>query len=170
MKTDLLAGLRALGARLLRLPRGAFAMGALLWIGMIAYLSSQTLEEAPGGPIWRFLGNGVHVPLFGLLALWVALALPRRDGDRWPRLTAWSGVAIVAFIALNGALDEWHQSTTGRTASVSDVLTDTVAAVWVVVVATYVGGGEASASGVRKRLWGGVALCLLAVAIATFWL
>jgi len=169
VKTDLLAGLRALGAWLLRVPRGAFAIGALAWIGMIAYLSAQTLEQAPGGPFWRFLGNGVHVPLFGLLALWLALALPRRDTDRWPRLTVWSGVAIVAFVALNGALDEWHQSTTGRTASVSDVLTDTVAAAWVVLVATYVGKGEASVSGTRRRLWGGVAICLLAVAIATFW-
>ena len=170
MKTDLLASLRALGAQLLRVPRGAFAIGALLWIGMIATLSAQTLEEAPGGPIWRFLGNGVHVPLFGLLGLWVALALPRREGDRWPRLSTWSGVAIVAFVALNGALDEWHQSTTGRTASVSDVLTDTVAAAWVVLVATYVGGKQASLSGTRKRLWGGVAMCLLVVAVATFWL
>ncbi len=168
MQADLLGRLRGLGARLLLLPRGFYASGALVWIGLIAYLSSQTLEEAPGGPIWRFLGNGVHVPLFGFLALWVALALPRRSGDSWPRMGGAISLAVIAFVALNGAIDEWHQSTTGRTASISDVLTDTVAAGWVVVVASYAGRSDASASGARGRLWGGVALCLVAVAIATF--
>lgn len=169
MKADALANLRVLGAWLVRLPRGFFALVAILWIALIAYLSSQTLEEAPGGPLWRFLGNGVHVPLFGLLALWVALALPRRASDRWPRLSLSTGALIVLFVLLNGAMDEWHQSTTGRNASVSDVLTDTVAASWVVVVASYVSRSEASAGGTRSRLWGGVAVCLVAVAIATFW-
>ena len=167
MKTDLLASLRNLGARLLHFQRASFALLALLWIGLIAYLSSQTLEAAPGGPIWRLLGNGVHVPLFGFLALWTALALPRQTPNHWPRLNAKSSLGIILFVAANGAIDEWHQSFSGRTPAATDVLTDIVAATWVVVVATYVGSEQAQSRGLHWRLWGGALLCLSAAAIAS---
>ena len=167
VKASLLESLRAVGTWLLRLPRLFFAILGLAWIGGIAYLSAQSLEAAPGGPLWRLLGNGVHVPLFGFLALWCALSLPRRPADGWPRLSRGAGLAVILFVAANGVLDEWHQSTTGRTPAASDVLTDVVAACWVVGVASYVASGEARPSGLRWRLWGGALGCLAAAALAS---
>ncbi|MFT5284164.1 MAG: hypothetical protein ACI8TQ_000320 [Planctomycetota bacterium] len=167
MKASLLESLRAVGARLLYLPRSFFVLFALAWIGGITYLSAQSLESAPGGPIWRLLGNGVHVPLFGFLALWCALCLPRRAGDRWPRLSRGAQIAVIIFVATNGVIDEWHQSMSGRTPDASDVLTDVVAAVWVVGVASYAGREEAQRDGLRWRLWGGALCCLAAAALAS---
>ena len=170
-----LNALRRVGAALLVLPRLAWAGVAIGWAGLIWYLSSQTMEQAPGGPLWRFLANGVHVPLFGLLALWLALALPRTQaGERttgrvsgWPALRLPLAVGCAALAALWGAIDEWHQSTTGRTPSVFDWITDAVAASWVVTVATLAGARDADAGRVSRALGVGLVLVLVAVALAT---
>ena len=87
----------------------------------------------PKGGLWAFVSNAGHVVLFGLLALWLALALPRDGGAGWPRLAGRvaATMGVVGLVSAWGAVDEWHQSFTGRTPSVLDWLTDTVAAAWV---------------------------------------
>ena len=161
-----LLALRAAGRALLARPRPFWAVVAVLWIALIWYLSSQSMERAPAGPLWRFLANGVHVPMFGLLALWLALAIPR--SETWPRLELGASVLVVVLVSAYGGIDEWHQSWSGRSPSVSDWVTDSVAATWVVVVAAHVGSTSARRVGVSRLFWGGLGVCLGAVALATW--
>jgi hypothetical protein len=173
--------LLGVGGALLGISRPFWAACAAAWVALIWYLSEQTVDRVPAGPLWRYLANGMHVPLFGLLALWISLALPRsgrspdesgssaRAGDgRWPRLGVATSLGVVALVSAFGAIDEWHQSWTGRNPSVTDWLTDTVAAAWVVAVAANVARPGAAAGGVRRCFWSGLVLCLVAVALATW--
>ncbi len=161
-----LLALRAAGRTLLARPRPFWAVVAALWIALIWYLSSQTLDRVPGGPLFRFLANGLHVPLFGLLALWLALAIPRSDA--WPRLELGASVLVVVLVSAYGGIDEWHQSWSGRSPSVYDWVTDSVAATWVVVVAAHAGSTSARSVAVSRLLLGGLGVCLGAVALATW--
>jgi hypothetical protein len=164
--------LRAVGRGLLALPRAFWAVAAAAWIALIWYLSDQSMEQAPAGPLWRFLANGVHVPLFGLLALWLALALPRAPATPrfpgCPRLGVGLTVLIVLLVSAYGGVDEWHQSWSGRSPQLTDWLTDTVAATWVVVVAASAASTTARPATVARLLWSGLALSLVAVALATW--
>lgn len=167
---SLLGLLRWVGARLVLLPRAGAAVLALGWAALIHRLSSQPFDSVPRGGLWAFASNAAHVPLFGLLALWLALALPRARGESrsWPALTRRAAALVLLAVALYGALDEWHQSTTGRTPSVLDWATDVAAAAWVVLVAAHAGRGEATPSSTAARFAGGMAAALGAAALATW--
>ena len=66
-----LAGLRRTGDLLARLPRSAGALLAVTWMALVWKLSSGTPPETPVNLFWSTVGNLVHAPLFGLLALWL---------------------------------------------------------------------------------------------------
>ncbi len=169
--------LRWIAARLFSISRALGASLATAWAGLIWILSSQTLDRVPRGGLWAFASNAFHVVLFGLLALWLVLALPRAPRERdpagsapsgWPELTRRNSALIVLAVALYGALDEWHQSFTGRSPSFFDWLTDGVAAAWVVAVAARVAQPTATRASVAARFGAGLALALGAAALATW--
>jgi VanZ family protein len=156
----LLLVLRATGRWLLRLPRPLAALGALGWAGLIWTLSS--LE--PGAIAERVtLAHGVsnllHAPEFGMLALLLALCLPRARG--WARLDRTTLRAVLALVMLWALLDELHQARTpGRDPSLLDLLTDAAGAASTLWIAAYVGRPDARRGELARRL----ALCLLACA------
>ena len=160
-----LAFLRGAGAVLQRWPRGLAWLPVGAWMALIWGLSSQEADHQVR-PAWMgWISNLAHAPLFGLLALWLALALPRRDG--WPRLDGRSVGVLVLFVGLWGVVDELHQSTVpGRDATLPDVLTDLVGAACTLWIAAYVGSGQASEGGLWKRLGLGISACSLAALFA----
>jgi hypothetical protein len=172
--------LRWIGARLALLSRASGAALALAWAGLIWILSSQVIDAVPSGGLWAFASNAGHVVLFGLLALWLALALPRVPRDAliarsarsptpgWPELTRKNSLRVVLAVALYGALDEWHQSFTGRSPSFFDWVTDVVAATWVVLVAAHVALPTSTRTTTSVRFAAGLAAALGAAALATW--
>lgn len=160
-----LASLRGAGALLQRLPRGLAVLPVGAWMALIWSLSSLPSDGEPRPPWMGWVSNLAHAPLFGLLALWLALALPRRNG--WPRLDVRGIGAIVVLVGVWGVVDELHQSTVvGRHASVPDVLTDLTGAACTLWIAAYVGSGEANERGLWKRLGLGILACCLAALLA----
>lgn len=159
--------LRSAGDWLLLLPRGGALCIAIVWMGAIAWLSSQPGDAEPG-PWWRsVVWNGGHAPIFGLLGLWFALALPRHAG--WPRLDRRGVLVVLGCVAAYAAFDEWHQSTTPlRDFSVLDVLTDLVGTSCVLWIAGYLADHRADDRGLARRMIASVALCTLAAVCATF--
>lgn len=149
---------------LLRLPRaGAWGL-CLAWYALICGLSSRPGSVEPSHWSMQVLSNAAHAPLFGLLAAWIALLLPRRDG--WPDLGPRGRAVLLGAIALLGALDELHQALTpGRDLSLFDLGTDlTGAAATLHIVA----GLTRAGARVVPRL--GLAACasFVAGACATF--
>jgi VanZ family protein len=169
----LVAGLRAAGGGLQRIPRRLAWIPVALWMGLITALSS--VPGRPGGTsaTWAYLSNLGHAPLFGLLALWAALLLPReavpsRPG-RWPRLDARGHAAVLAGVLAFGVIDELHQLSTGRRDfSVLDLATDLTGAACVLWVAAAVGHPRSTGAGVAGRLMVSAGLCLAAAAVATW--
>lgn len=157
--------LRAVGGFLVRVP---WPLVVVMWAGWAAVIFDLSSKRRPvvtsESPLWEFLSNLAHAPLFGVLALFAAALLMREQGGGWPRWRAGRAAAVVLITLLYGLADEWHQSTVpGRDASLMDVLTDTVAAVMVVWVVHGVGAGE------RALLWRlvvGVLLCAAAALLA----
>lgn len=162
-----LRALRAVGDVLVRLPRtGVFVLLAA-WMAMIWALSS--LPAGTGDPTWYggWKMNLAHAPVFGFLALWAALLLPRA-GD-WPRLELRHAALVLGFVLVYAIVDELHQaSSPGRDPSALDVVTDLVGASCVLWIAAYVRGGAATERGLRLRLVVGVILCVVAAGLATF--
>lgn len=157
-----------LGWTLQRIPRGAavalvFAWGLLIW-----YASSRSAPTiGPPGRWGEVLSNLGHAPEYGVLVVWLALALPRRDG--WPALEARSVWFILAVALLYAVSDEVHQSfTPDRDASAFDVLTDFVGANATLACIVAAGGARASSKELWKRLVLGFLACVLAAALATF--
>jgi len=158
--------LRAVGGFLVRVPWPLALVLLLGWATVIFDLSSKrrpvTTRESP---LWEFLSNLAHAPLFGLLALLAAALLLRQRGGGWPRFRPGRAAAVVALTVLYGLADEWHQSTVpGRDASLLDVVTDGVAAAMVVWV---IHGLERGERAVRGRLLAGLGLCALAALAAS---
>lgn len=152
--------LRRTGTGLLHLPRAAAFVLALAWMALIWWLSSRPGDDAPASFPGSLFTNGGHVPLFGFLALWFLLVLPREErpssGRAWPRLDRTRLLGVVLAVLAYGIVDEWHQSTIeGRTASWLDVATDTTAALWVCGVAGAVQWAPARAA--PRLLWGALA-------------
>jgi hypothetical protein len=105
--------------------------------------------------------------MYGLLALWAALGVPRERG--WARLDARAVGAILALVFTYALVDEWHQSMTpGRTPSAWDVLTDLAGAGATLAVAAYAGRAAARERGLWLRLAVGLAACMVAAALATY--
>ena len=169
MATNLL---RAVGALFLFLPRRGAVVPIALWTALIAWISSWTSTgiERLGGT--ALLTNFAHAPLFGMLALWSTLALPR-DGAGlrgWPRIDRAALLRVLLFVALVGTIDEVHQhlGAGGRDVSVLDLATDLVGAGATLAAIRYLGRDDASDRGLLARLAAGLAACLLAAAGATW--
>ena len=97
----------------------------LLWAGLIFGLSSFT-PTVPPVVDWPGLDKGVHMILFGVLAI----LLQRAFNLRTP-LTAFAAASFsMIIVMLYGALDEWHQSfVPGRRPDSWDWVADSVGAI-----------------------------------------
>lgn len=163
----LLGVLRAVGRSLQRMPRSLAALPAAAWMGLIWWLSSLSGDAGPPSILGGFVNNLAHAPLFGLLALWLVLLLPRSGG--WPRLDRRAAAAILLAVLAYALLDEWHQSTSpGRSPSPYDILTDLVGAACTLWIVAYAGHPGASDRALLARLLLGTTFCCAAALLATF--
>src|SRR5687767_14469361 len=99
--------LRAWGRALLRVPRSRAWILVVLWMGLIALLSSRPGRAGAPSVLWAYLANLAHAPLYGLLALWTALLLERERG--WPRIDLRGAGSVLAGLLAFGIADELHQ-------------------------------------------------------------
>lgn len=161
---------RALGriaAALIAVPPVPWAFVTVLWMGLVRKLSDRPAGELPPPLLFGWLNNLAHAPLFGLLALWAWLALPRREGR--PPTGRGAVLGLLVFVLLYGALDERLQaSVPGREASAFDVLTDVTGAAAVLAVGLAVLSGRPDERTLRRRLGVGLLACVAAGALATF--
>ena len=106
--------------RLLSISRLTYAVAALFQAGFIFLMSSL---KSPGIPGSSYLSNLCHAPVFGVLAVLVALALG-------PRQFRFQLLALLLTI-LYGVSDEIHQSfTPGRSPDPLDVSVDALGALF----------------------------------------
>ncbi|TAJ14008.1 MAG: hypothetical protein EPO68_12875 [Planctomycetota bacterium] len=164
--------LRSAGDACLRAPRAFWAVVALAWMAGIWLLSS--LRPPPGAPsFWiAWLLNCGHAFEFGMLALWLALALPRRDAPRrWADLTEARVLLVFVLAMVWAVLDEWHQSRVGgRDATVFDLATDACGIAGVLWIARRAGKHAEVERGERGMRWSFAAAfvaCALAGLAAT---
>lgn len=162
-----LVALRRAGAALQRIGRGAAPLFVLAWMALIWWLSSRPAGEPSSSMFRHWLWNSAHAPLFGVLALFATLVLPRADG--WPQLSRRRVGLVLLFVLVVAVLDELHQgSTPGRDMSALDLVTDLVGAGCTVAVIAYVGDERAYERGLWQRLLSGLLLCAGAGALAAF--
>ncbi|MBM3991310.1 MAG: hypothetical protein FJ298_09945 [Planctomycetes bacterium] len=156
-----------LGLWLLALPRPVAWGLCLAWYALVTWLSSRQGGIEPRPWWWVTLSNGAHAPLFGLLACWLALLVPRERG--WPALRAPVRVTLCALIALLGFVDELHQSIVpGRDMSALDVLTDVAGAAVALEFVAHLGAEARRGAGLWARLALAVATSLACGALATW--
>ena len=127
------------------LCRLGFTVSAMLWMGLIFYLSSlsqrevETLQPLPSGASsWVNVLRQVagHLFLYAVLAALLHASLWSWKGGAARRLQ-WA-MAIAALAALYGVSDELHQSTvTGRSAPTMDALVNLAGAVMAVGTISY---------------------------------
>lgn len=161
---------RSSGRRAVALPRAFWFALALAWAGGIYYLSSRPSPPAEVSYGWAWIANMAHAPLYGLLALWLALALPRGDsplGHKWARLEPKHFHLVLWSVVAYAISDELHQSAVfGRDASPFDLFTDFCAAFITLQVAT-AAPTNITTRAMRHRLTKGVVICCLAGLAAT---
>ncbi|MEM9380867.1 MAG: VanZ family protein [Planctomycetota bacterium] len=166
--------LRGVGRRLLWVP-GAIAWALpVAWAAGIFLLSSQSRSggEAAWWELGGFTANLAHPFAFGLLALLLVAAAPRRGGARarWTAVGAAGALWIGVLAVLYGVTDELHQSLVeGRDASLLDLLADAVGAFSVLAVIVYLGREDADDRGLDLRLGIGVAASVVAAGLSTLW-
>jgi len=161
--------LRAAGDALARAPRPLGALAAAAWAALIWYLSAGPPPKVPATPAFSFVFNLAHAPMFGVLALLAALALPRAAPRGWPRLSAPARLCVLSLVLLYALVDEWHQARTpGRMSTWHDVLTDVAGAAATLSVAAYLARADAGAVGLALRLALGLCACGAAAALAAF--
>ena len=160
--------LHAIGAALQRLPRAAAWTLVVAWFGFISWLSSMPGDREPASRLWAVFSNFAHAPLFGMLALWMTLLVPRRD--RWPDLVRARVLAVLSGVAVCGILDELHQGffTAGRDMSIFDLCTDVAGASSVLAVVRYVGRDANNEAGLALRVIACCAACITTATAATF--
>lgn len=159
--------LRRTGAALLSVSRSTATIPLLAWAVLIWALSSQPPRAVVDHVTLKvYLANCAHAVEFGVLALLVALTLPRSGG--WPRLDArGTGVALL-IVAAYATLDELHQGLTpGRNAAVPDVLTDLCGAACTLWIAAYVVRPDATEAGLARRFVLGLLVCFASGGLAT---
>lgn len=144
--------LRALGDRLLRLPRPLAWAWVVAWLALIWWLSSFHGGTRPPSLGLAIGANALHAPLFGLLAAWLTLIAPRREG--WPALDRRARIAIVLAVAAYGVVDELHQHyfSPGRDLSVLDLVTDVAGALVTLEIVAWLGRAEGGLRGLSLRL------------------
>lgn len=159
---------RAVGGLMAKLPRVLAVPLVAFWMYVIWYVSSITVPHVgTGNAASAVIGNLGHAPEFGLLALWVCLLLPRRNG--WVDTEASTLRYVWLFVLVYAIVDEAHQGMTAhRDPSVFDVLTDTVAAAIVLMTVRYAGGAHADATKLGKTLAWGMLACLVCACLASF--
>lgn len=166
-RAPLLRLARRVGQRLGGWPRTAGVALTVAWALLIWSSSARTGSQVPMFPGSTFVANLAHAPLFGLLALWATLTLPRADG--WPRLDRRTLPLVAGAVALWAVVDEWHQAhVPGRDVSLWDLGTDAVGALATLAVIHWVGRADADERGLRRRLGWGLAACLAAAALSTW--
>lgn len=102
--------------RILRFDRRHFAIGFLIWAGIIFWSASQPGSGQPQA--FSGLDKIQHFTAYGVLAFLLAKAIYRRY--------SWSGlVVIVMAVILFGVCDELYQATIpNRSSSLADVIAD----------------------------------------------
>lgn len=164
----LVLALRRLGGVLQRIPRGWAALAALGWAGLIAFLSSRPPPSiGAGGGLAEVLSNLAHAPEYGGLVVWLALAVPRRDG--WPDLAPRTVAAILGAVAAYAVVDEIRQAfTPHRDPSAFDVLTDLVGASATLACIVAAGTRALPSRRILARIVLGILACAAAATLATF--
>ncbi|MDG1498655.1 MAG: VanZ family protein [Planctomycetota bacterium] len=171
MAVSSLVIIRGSGRLAVALPRSFWFATATAWAGGIYYLSSLSSPPSEPSYLWAWIANMAHAPLYGLLALWLALALPRADSDlghKWSRLDPKHFHLVLWSVVAYAVLDELHQGAiAGRDASPYDLLTDFCAAFITLKVAT-AAVQDVTPKQMNRRLIRGVLVCCLAGLAATF--
>lgn len=162
------AALLAVGEFLVRLPRWLAGVGLLAWMSLITWFSSWPAKPTSELSHLALTTNLGHAFLFGILAMWIALCLPRRE--HWPVLARDARLRILGLAMACGLLDELHQylADRGRDFSLLDVVTDMVGAWCVLTVAAYVRRPGATGAGLVGRLALSTLACVAAAAAATW--
>jgi VanZ family protein len=170
MAISSLTVIRGSGRLAVALPRSFWLGTAALWAGGIYYLSSRPSPPAEGSYLWAWIANMAHAPLYGLLALWLALALPREDcslGHKWSRLEPKYFHLVLWTVLAFAISDELHQiSVAGRDSSPFDLFTDFCATFITLKVAT-TAPTDITPKQMARDLKKGVLLCSLAALAAT---
>jgi len=106
--------------QLFKFDRRHFAIGFLIWAGVIFWSASQPGSGQPQA--FSGLDKIQHFVAYGVLAFLLAKATYRRYG--WSSL-----VVIVMTVILLGVCDELYQSTiVNRSSSIADVIADGIGA------------------------------------------
>lgn len=157
--------LRGLGERLLAIPPALRWIPAAAWIALIWTLSSRPMA-VPGD---AGLGFGVfwnlgHPFEYGVLAVWLALLLPRERG--WPRLEGWPRFALFGALLAIATADELRQSTIAeRNGALLDAVSDGVGAWYALAAARWV--ARADGPQLSRCLLRGLLACASAALAAT---
>lgn len=157
--------LRSLGQALLAIPPALRWLPAAAWIALIWTLSSRSIAVPTGtglglGVFW----NLAHPFEFGVLAIFMALLLPRQNG--WPRLDTRAALGLVITLIGMAIADELHQSTVPeRNASLLDVLSDSVGAWYAIAAVRRV--GESDSRALTGCVLRGLCACVMAALAAT---
>ena len=158
MREPFLPGVaRGLARILARPPRAAWAVGALVWAGVLFALSARPADPAVAQPfLVGLLHNAAHAPIYAILGALLLLAFAPRPGPTPGSRPFRMAFALALLYALS---DEWHQRfVPGRVASAVDVATDVLgAACGLAVLRWALGGGKRA----------GVAFALAAAAAAS---
>jgi VanZ family protein len=117
-----------------------WSLASLAYMASIFYLSSLPgSATGPNTPLWRFVSNVSHIPLFAGLGLCLAMALARWP---WPS----RGMATLVLGMAYAVFDEWHQSwVPGRTGSAADVLLDVAGILFAVLIIRALSPGSETA-------------------------
>jgi VanZ family protein len=101
-----------------------------LWIPVIAYMIAIFVGQSmpnPPEPPGALTDKHEHFFFYGVLAVLVLRALANA---RWRRITAGAACGAIAFAALYGVVNEWHQRfVPGRSYDVFDMIANTIGSV-----------------------------------------
>lgn len=145
----------------------SFAL-VVAWMGLIWWTSSKGPPPGPRSYSWRaVIGNFLHVPAFGFLAVLLVATLPRTGA--WPRPGRAAWLQVVGTVLAYGVIDELHQShVPGRDLSIFDLATNVSAASVVVWLTSYLSRREASERGLARRFVLGMLVCSVCALSATY--
>ncbi|MEM1451747.1 MAG: VanZ family protein [Planctomycetota bacterium] len=169
-----IGALRGIGRAMLSVPGVIAWTLPVAWAAGIFFLSSQSRlgGEAAWWELGGFTANLAHPFVFGLLALLLVAAAPRRGAarSRWTAVGPVGALWIGVLVVLYGTTDELHQSLVeGRDASLLDLLADAVGAFSVLVVIVYLGRADANDRGLVVRLAIGALASVVAAVLSTLW-
>jgi VanZ like family len=158
--------LRVLARGLLALSPAVRWVPAVGWMTLTFVLSMQDFGIGGGtGLSWGILSNGYHCFEYGVLAIFLALFLPREQG--WPRLGPRETRWIVLAAGLYGMSDEIHQAfVPSRNCSILDLLSDVTGAWLATRAAARAGGIDYDPRRLARIVLFGIPLCFLCGTLA----